>query len=59
MATQKKAKPEIDPNKSYTISLSAPVEIAPHSWARPGDRVQVSGVRLAEIEDKVESYTEV
>lgn len=54
-----KPKPAINPSKEYSVQLTAPVEIAPHSWARPGDRVRISGARLVEIEDKVESYTEV
>ncbi len=58
MPTPKK-KPIIDPAKTYSISLISPVEIAPHVWARPGDIVTIPGTQLAEIESKVENYTEV
>lgn len=48
--------PAIDPAARYRVELARAVELKPGIWARPGDDVVVTGVRLAEIRADVTAF---
>lgn len=62
MTTKKPAKSgsaPIKPNVRYLVKLKRSVKIG-SGWVRPSDKkVRLSGIKLEEVLDSVESYTEV